>query len=401
MSTSAAALDRLRTAPWLKSAPLKRVFAALGAAQGTTRVVGGAVRDTLIGINTAGIEIDLATTLKPDEVMARARTAGITSIPTGVDFGTVTLALDGTSFEVTSLRHDVETDGRHAVVRFGSDWSEDAARRDFTLNALYCGPDGELFDPLGGFDDCLARRVRFIGDAATRIKEDRLRVFRFFRFSASHGGEQFDPDGLTASSAAANALGPLSAERIGHEMTRILGLPHCAKTLRTMAEAGILDIEAETLAYLARYEDVAGQPDLSGRLSILSGSAGLKQLKTQWRLSNAVVKTTEAVAAAARLIGDGNLAEAAYRFPQESLVGAGVAAAEAGWSRDERAQIENRLTALAPPPFPMTGAVLMKHGFSAGPQLGALLNRLEKAWIASDFGLTRDQLLALAHQDQA
>ncbi len=400
MSKAADALDRLRTAPWLKSTPLGRVFAALDAAQGTTRVVGGAVRDTLIGMNTAGIEIDLATTLKPDAVMERAHAAGITSVPTGIDFGTVTLALDGASFEVTSLRHDVETDGRHAVVRFGSDWSEDAARRDFTLNALYCGPDGELFDPLGGLDDCLARRVRFIGDAATRIMEDRLRVFRFFRFSASHGSEQFDPNGLAASSAAANALGRLSAERIGHEMTRILRLPRCAKTLRTMAEAGILTLNAETLASLTRYEDVAGQVHLSGRLAILAGDAGLKELKTVWRLSNAAVKTAKEVAAAARLIGDGQFAEAAYRFPGGSIAGAGVAAGEAGWSRDEYAQIENRLAAYAPPPFPITGAMLMQHGFSAGPHLGAVLGRLEKAWIASDFSLTRDQLLALARQDQ-
>lgn len=400
MSDRAAALQRLRSAPWLKATPLGRVFDALDATQGVTRVVGGAVRDTLIDMAGAGIEIDLATTLRPDEVMERARAVGITAIPTGVDFGTVTLAHDGTSFEVTSLRHDIETDGRHAVVRFGSDWTEDAARRDFTLNALYCGPDGELFDPLGGLGDCLGKRVRFIGDAATRIREDRLRVFRFFRFSASHGGEHFDRDGLAASAAAADALGPLSAERIGHEMSRILELPRCAKTLRTMTDAGVFAVEAETLARLGRYERVTRQPELAGRLAILAGAGGPDSLKARWRLSNAVVRKAEAVAAAARLIGDGKLREAAYRHAGDLAAATGVAGAESGWSAAECTAVESKLSTFAPPPFPVTGAVLVKHGFAAGPALGALLRRLESAWIASDFNLTREDLLALAREEK-
>ncbi len=400
MSAREPALRRLRSAPWLKTAPLERVFAALDADKAATRVVGGAVRDTLIGMGSAGVEIDLATVLEPDEVMERARASGITAIPTGIDFGTVTLAHGGASFEVTSLRHDVETDGRRAVVRFGSDWAEDAARRDFTLNALYCGPDGELFDPLDGIGDCLDRRIRFIGDAATRIEEDRLRVFRFFRFSASHGGEHFDPDGLAASAAAANQLGPLSAERIGHEMTRILGLPRCAKTLRTMVEVGIFALAPDVLARLKSYESVAARPELTGRLAILAGDNGPQALKAHWRLSNAVVKRTESVAAAARLIADGHLAEAAYRHAETLIAAAGVAASESGWTPAELQTAEQKLAAFAPPAFPVTGALLMKQGFTSGPALGALLSRLETAWIASEFNLTRDDLLALARKEQ-
>ncbi len=398
MSEKSEALVRLRAAPWLKSAPLRKILAALDGEGATTLIVGGAVRDTLLGSRSAGTEIDLATTLLPEEVATRARAHGIAAIPTGIDFGTMTLAFDEKSFEVTTLRHDVETDGRHAVVRFGTDWAEDAKRRDFTLNALYCSADGELRDPLDGLEDCLAGRVRFIGDAATRIAEDRLRVFRFFRFSASHGGEVFDPAGLKASIAAAGTLGRLSAERIGHEMTRILALPKCARTLTAMTEAGILDIDGRTLDRLRHYERIAEVPGLAGRLALLTGSDGLDALKSRWRLSNALVRQAQSVGQAAGLIAADRLAEAAYRFADLGDAASDVAAAEADWPDAEARAIRQKLAAYAPPDFPISGATLLGHGFAPGPDLGALMSRLEAAWINSGYALTRDELLALARR---
>ena len=205
------ARERLRQASWLSRAETQQLLALLDGAQRRTRVVGGAVRDTLLGLDQEMADLDLATELMPGDVAARAERAGVAVYPTGLAHGTVTLKTGTLVAEVTTLREDVETDGRHAVVRFGQDWREDAARRDFTMNALYAEIDGTLFDPLGGLGDCLERRVRFIGEAARRIAEDRLRVYRFFRFSASHAGEQFDQDGLAACTAAAGTLGRLAA----------------------------------------------------------------------------------------------------------------------------------------------------------------------------------------------
>jgi poly(A) polymerase len=225
---------RLRQAGWLTGPETQQLLRMLDGGSGRTRAVGGIVRDTLLGLPRANTDVDFATELTPDEVVARAGTHGASAYPTGIDHGTVTLRLGTVVAEVTTLREDIETDGRRAVVKFGTDWARDAARRDFTLNALYAGIDGTLFDPLGGLPDLLAGRVRFIGDAAQRIEEDRLRVYRFFRFSASHGAEKLDPDGLAACEAAASRLGSVSAERVGSEMMRMLGLRRVANTLKAM-----------------------------------------------------------------------------------------------------------------------------------------------------------------------
>ncbi len=399
MSAADQARQRLETANWLKERDLQAVFAALGGDTGAVRVVGGAVRDTLLGRGTPS-EIDLATTLLPETVMQRAEACGIAAVPTGIAFGTVTLVVDRRGFEVTSLRRDVETDGRHAVVRFGTDWTEDARRRDFTLNALYCGPDGTLFDPLGGIEDCLAGRVRFIGDAASRIEEDRLRIFRFFRFSASHGGEVFDAAGLKACAEAANDLGPVSAERIGHEMTRILALPRCVNTLKAMADIGLVALDAAGLQHLRRYEKTAAQPQLAGRLALLADGIGLARLKTDWRLSNALVRQIEATTRAADLIGVRRLAEAAYRFPEAKDVATDIAAARLGWPKAQTDDVRRLVMAYNPPAFPVSGAMLLQHGFTPGPELGVLLSRLETAWIDSGFTLTGTDLVARARASQ-
>jgi tRNA nucleotidyltransferase/poly(A) polymerase len=217
---SAAPLPSLKDAAWLQQPETQRVFAALAVPGVETRAVGGAVRNTLLGLPTA--EVDFATTALPEKVIALARSADLKAVPTGIEHGTVTLVANGVPFEVTTLRRDVETFGRHAIVAFTEDWAEDARRRDFTLNALYASSDGEVFDPLGGYADLVAGRVRFIGDAEARIKEDYLRILRFFRFNAYYGKGPLDADGLAACVALRDGLAQLSAERVAGEMMILL-----------------------------------------------------------------------------------------------------------------------------------------------------------------------------------
>lgn len=398
MSVRAAALDRLRAATWLKSAAIRKIFDILGGAQGQTRAVGGAVRDTLLGLERDHVEVDLATELVPQEVIARARAAGLSAVPTGIDFGTVTVVVAGQGVEVTTLRRDVETDGRRAIVAFGTDWALDAARRDFTLNALYCGPDGALFDPLGGLADCLARQVRFIGDADARINEDRLRVYRFFRFSASHGGEKFDTTGLEAARVAAGTLGNLSAERVGHEMVRILGLPKCAKTLKTMREAGILAVEDQALQRLSSYEGLSDFPRAAGRACLMHPGGGMKALKSQWRLSNAFVREMTELNEAADLLIAGDAGRAALRFRSLAVAAVALAGAKAEWSAGATERLRKKVMALDPPEFPISGLDLLDAGHEAGAALGKELSRLETLWIDSGFTMTASQLLARAER---
>jgi poly(A) polymerase len=299
---------------------------------------------------------------------------------------------------VTTLREDVETDGRRAVVRFGTDWMRDAERRDFTLNALYAGVDGELFDPLGGLEDCMAGRVRFIGDPARRIIEDRLRVYRFFRFSASHGGEKFDAAGLAACRDAAGTLGELSAERVGGEFRRMLGVPRVAITLRTMAEAGIVSLRPETLQLLQAYERLARRPDLAARLALLIAETGSRQLQDKWRLSNDEVAAAEVILTVAGLLRDYKLNEAAYRHPAAVADGIDVAAALAGWTEAGKSAILDELQSLRVPQFPLRGGDLVGLGLPTDKTLGLELERLERLWIESGFALDRHALLERARR---
>lgn len=407
------ALERLRSAPWLQREGVRAVFALLGGAD-QVRAVGGAVRDSLLGLAeldlaeldlAAGeLEIDFATTHTPQQVMARAQQAGIRALPTGLDHGTVTLVLADAAYEVTTLRQDVKTDGRHARVAFGTDWRGDALRRDFTLNALYCGPDGTLFDPLDGLADCLFGRVRFIGDADRRIAEDRLRVFRFFRFSARLGGERFDREGLDAVRRAAGELGALSAERVGREMMSMLSLPRVAVTLEKMVDCGVLALDAEALAGLARYEALANPPVVEARLVVFARQWGIDQLKKGWRLSNAVIGAVSALDECVSQLGQiphepGADNRAAFECAGQLAVGVPLAAGLNSWSGEEMERIRARLAAITVPPFPLGGADLLDLGFEAGPELGRALAALQDAWIGSGFLLDRSQLRDLARQN--
>jgi poly(A) polymerase len=389
-----AALQRLRDAPWLRDPATQKVFALLDGEKGKTRAVGGAVRDTLIDHDREAIEIDFATELLPREVMRRAGEAGVAAYPTGIEHGTVTLKVADRVAEVTTLREDIETDGRHAVVRFGWGWTRDAERRDFTMNALYCDMEGELFDPINGVEDCMNGTVRFIGDANRRIAEDKLRVYRFFRFSASHGNEQFDEDGLVAIHKASADLGHLSAERVGAEMRRMLALPRVARTLETMAEAGIVDLPPDLLERMGTYERRAHRPNGAGRIAIVVQSLGTRTVKKRWRLSNDEISTAENILSAARLITDFHINEAAYRFPAHLSDAVEVAATFAGWTEAGKSAIVEHLTTVDVPKFPVSGGDLLERGMRPGPRIGAELDRLEQKWIQSGFKLDRNALLA-------
>ena len=233
----------LPPAPWTRRADLAALVSALGV--GNARYVGGAVRDTLLGLEVK--DIDLATALVPEEVIARLAKAGIRTVPTGIAHGTVTALLSEGPVEITTLRHDVSTDGRRATIAFADDWREDAARRDFTINALYADPDtGEIADFFGGLDDLAARRVRFIGDARQRIREDHLRILRYFRFQARFGSQPADAEAEAACAELAAMLKGLSRERIGMEMMNLLALPDPAPVAARMAELGVLAVVLPT-----------------------------------------------------------------------------------------------------------------------------------------------------------
>lgn len=389
------ALARLASADWLVAA--QPFFRCLDGAAGRTRAVGGIVRDTLLGRPRGTTDIDMATELLPEEVAARGEAAGLGVHPTGIEHGTVTLVHGGRAVEVTTLRQDVETFGRRARVAFGTDWTEDARRRDFTMNALYCGPYGALFDPLGGIEDCLSGRVRFIGDPDARIAEDRLRVYRYFRFAASHGEQRFERDALEACARAVDDLDALSAERVGGEMMRLLAQPQCATTLRAMVETGVLSSELfslRTLVMLKRLEEGSVPATPSMRLAIagLSG-ADVPKLRQAWRLSNATMSMLERMMAATRLARTESWAELIYR--DADLARHAIAAAAAlddrspSWAASSIAGIE----ALTVESFPISGADLIAIGIEPGPILGAELKRLETLWIESCFKLGREALL--------
>ena len=392
----ATAEGRLRNAAWLQREETQAIFALLDGASGQTRAVGGMVRDTLLDRHRDNPDVDFATVLLPAEVIRRAEAAGIAAYPTGIEHGTITLRVNDLVAEVTTLRRDVETDGRHAQVVFGTDWTEDARRRDFTLNALYAQPDGTLFDPLDGLGDCLAGKIRFIGDAGRRIAEDGLRVFRFFRFSASHGGESFDAEGLAACAAAVGHLDHLSAERIGAEMTRMLSLPHVATTLRTMTGIGLEPIDEATLAMLKAYERQSAKPQFHGRLALVLGQQAAETIQRRWRLANADIDAALATKAASNLLREFKINAAVYRYSAYLSAAIDVAAVTAGWGEAGKLAVTEQVLAVEPPKFPIGGRDLIDRGMSPGPALGKALEQLEHEWVESGFTLDRRALLELA-----
>ncbi|WP_111431965.1 CCA tRNA nucleotidyltransferase [Rhodobacteraceae bacterium DSL-40] len=377
-------------APWLRAAGTRAVLECLAGGGWQVYLVGGCVRNALLGRPVA--DLDIATDARPEEVIARAAACGLKAVPTGVEHGTVTLVSDHRPFEVTTFRRDVETFGRHATVAFSTNIAEDAARRDFTMNALYATPEGEVIDPMGGLTDLRARRLRFVGDPGQRIAEDYLRILRFFRFHAWYGDPEggIDAAALAACAEGQEGLDGLSRERVGAEITKLLAAPDPAPSVASMAATGILarvlpGAEAAALAPLVHIETLAAAtPRWQRRLAALGAEADWPE---RLRLSRADRKALEAVRAA--LDAGARPAEGAYRFGAEAARDAAlILAASLGAPPDPH--LEAELARGAAARFPLRAADLPL----SGPELGTALRALEATWIASDFTLDRAALLA-------
>jgi poly(A) polymerase len=386
-------------AAWLEDGKLARVLDAIGRDGDAIWVVGGAVRNTLMGLDVA--DIDLATTARPETVIARTRAAGLKPVPTGVEHGTVTIVADGTPFEVTTLRADVDTDGRHATVAFGRDWSADAHRRDFTVNALYVSPDRLVHDFVGGIADCEARRIRFIGDPARRIAEDYLRILRFFRFHAGYAAGPVDPEGLAACVAGRDGLTRLSAERIGQEMKKLVVARRAGETILLMAVHGLLapiiaDATPERLNAVARRFSHPDKDEAPLFLAALARDSAA--LAKALRLSNteATRMTTANAAAdsAARAETPQALRRLAHAYGHDGARdGLILAAADLDLPAAQLAEQLAVIRRFNPGPPPVRGRDLMPYGV-AGPRVGELTREAEKLWIDSDFTLEKPAILA-------
>ncbi|WP_435165098.1 CCA tRNA nucleotidyltransferase [Falsirhodobacter sp. 1013] len=342
--------------------------------------VGGCVRNALLGAPVS--DLDLATDARPERMMELARAAGLRAIPTGIDHGTVTVLSDGHPYEITTFRRDVDTDGRHATVAFTDSVAEDAARRDFTMNALYAEADGTVLDPLGGLPDLMARHVRFVGEPAARITEDYLRILRFFRFHAIYGDGGPDAEGLAACAEHADGIDTLSRERVGAEMKKLLAARDPAPAIASMVAVGVLHhvlpgADPKPLAVLVHLEGDL-PPDPIRRLAVLTTEADL-------RLSRAETARLTRLATAAREGED--LRALAFRHGADLARNVGLVRGALIGAAPDLSGIEEAAAAT----FPVTARDLMPA--LSGPALGDRLRELESRWIASGFRLTKDQLL--------
>ena len=387
---------------WLDAKATRTLIAALDAGGIDFRFVGGAVRDGLLGRKVS--DIDVATPAMPEEVVRAVEAAGLKAIPTGIGHGTVTAMVGRQPFEVTTLRRDVETDGRHAVVAFTDDWQADAARRDFTMNALYADRDGAITDFFGGEADARAGHVRFIGDPVQRIEEDALRILRFFRFHAWYGRGALDGDGLAASERLAGMIGRLSGERIRVELFKTLAAPDPAPSWAAMIDAGAMAhtlpaaLRVDRLSAMIALERELGLPsDPLRRLAALTGVPSaelLGLLKVRLKLSNrdeAHLRTLGGYADRVALVARRRFGQALY-------------GAEPAWLRDAAmlAKVETGTLAgfirfikgWTEPKFPVTGADLKAAGIEAGPGMGRMLAEIERWWIEADFAPDKEACLA-------
>ncbi|MDK4731036.1 CCA tRNA nucleotidyltransferase [Rhizobium sp. CNPSo 3490] len=402
---------------WFRDPALARVLGLLNADKGEGRVVGGAVRNSLMGLPVS--DIDIATTLRPEIVMERAAAAGVKAVPTGLQHGTVTLVIDGKPFEVTTLRTDVETDGRHAKVAFSTDWKADAERRDLTINALYADAEGEVVDLVGGLADIETRNIRFIGDAARRIAEDHLRILRFFRFFAYYGSGRPDAEGLKACAAARSKLKTLSAERVWSELRKLLGAADPGRALLWMRQVAVLtEILPESerwgidaIPSLVATERALGwAPDPLLRLMAIvpPDAARLEALAARLKLSNAEAATLKAWAMAApvndeispaafeRLLYRNGLDGIVTRLKLALAVARGKAEGDlAEMARSARlGKLMDQAANWKKPQFPLNGGDVLAAGVASGPRVGELLAVLENQWVEENFTSDRTALLA-------
>jgi poly(A) polymerase len=402
---------KLADAAWLTSGPLPRLLSVLDRDGEEARVVGGAVRNALLGLSTD--EIDVATTAVPEDVVRRVQVVGFKAVPTGIEHGTVTVVCDKIPFEVTTLRQDVETYGRHAKVAFGRDWKADAKRRDFTINAFSARADGTVYDYVGGLPDLVARRVRFIGDPRQRIEEDYLRILRFFRFHAAYGtNDHPDREGLQACIAGRDGLDQLSRERVRVEIMKLMVAPHAVPTLVSMTDAGLTLRVLGGVSYLASFENMAkveaaigATADPVRRLGALGVwvEEDAERLWQKLRLTNAEHGRLVSMAEGWRRISP-DLGELAHRallyrlgslhFTDRALLGwarSDATAHDTGWHA--LASLPQRWTV---PAFPLKAADLMARGVEKGPALGAAMRAAEEAWIAGGFPSDQGALEAIA-----
>lgn len=397
---------------WLKGAELQALFDILCADGGDARVAGGAVRNALMGMPAS--DVDLCTTLVPQDVVKRLEGAGYKAVPTGIDHGTVTAVIEGLAFEVTTLRKDIETDGRHAVVEFGTDWQADANRRDLTMNGLYCDREGKVYDYVDGYKDIVSKDVRFIGDAETRIKEDSLRILRFFRFFAWYGGGRPDASGLKACAAGRRLLAGLSVERVWMELKKMLAAPDPSRAILWMRTTGILGaVLPETHKWgtdavpgLLRLEQEQGwKADPLFRLMgmVRPDEETMQNLSKRLAFSN---KETQRMVAWANNpapkpdISISDFEKFLYKSDAQGLMDSMKLEVVHLQGRDEVTNADAMLKFIdftqnwKRPTFPLQGQDLIAAGVKPGPEMGKKLNALEKAWIESGFKLTREALLA-------
>ncbi len=393
--------------PWMRSQAISAIFQALP--KGSVRFVGGCVRNALMGVEVG--DIDLATQLEPTDVAKAMDAASIRYIPTGIDHGTITAVLDKEAIEITSLRKDVETDGRRAVVAFTTDWAEDAQRRDLTINALYADYDGKVFDPTDqGIDDLNVKKFRFVGDAEARVQEDYLRILRFFRFLACYGGEaKIDAAALKACRENRQGLKKLSAERVWSELKKLLFASDPSRAVRIMLTNEILDTllpeasNAEGLSKMVALEAREGiLPDPQLRLMAMSAREPLQMALLCKRLKMSTKET-----ARLRAWSDSSVALDPHAENSEKLKAiyhAGkqvvVDRARVRAAGEEDALLSSRWMSLAdlamgwtPPEFPLSGKDLKMAGVEPGPKMGKVLDALKALWVRSNFTADREKLL--------
>lgn len=402
--------DQIPPAEWMTAAPTRSLLAALGAGGAPVRFVGGCVRDAILGLKPD--DIDVATPETPETVTRRLEKAKLKAVPTGIEHGTVTAVIPPATFQVTTLRRDVTTDGRHATVVFGTDWAEDAARRDFTINALYADGDGRLYDFTDGRADLAAGIVRFIGDPAARVAEDYLRVLRFFRFHARFGKGAPDAASLAACAAAADKLDRLSGERIRDELLKIMLLPNAEDALMLMQQSGVLAavlpeaiFDVKTFGRLVELQTAVAagsdmEPEVWPRLALLVQGATAEAIADRLRLSNAQrtrldgLLTLPAIEPAA-VQDDAAFQRLLYRLNAErTRDGILLAASREAVDRELAIARAIQTASWQRPVFPLRGADILAAGFAPGPTVSALLNELEAWWAEEGFRPGREDCLS-------
>lgn len=396
---------------WLSAKALQKLFDVLSADGGMAMVAGGAVRNALMGIPAS--DVDVCTTILPHEVVKRLEAEGYKAVPTGIEHGTVTAVIDDVAYEVTTLREDIETDGRHAVVKFGTDWEADAKRRDLTMNGLFCDRDGLIYDYVDGYQDIQTQNVRFIGDADTRIKEDALRILRFFRFFAWYGSGRPDAAGLKACNANKMLMSGLSVERVWMELKKMLAAPDPSRALLWMRTTGILGgVLPETVKWgidaipgLIRNEREYGwEPDYLLRLTAMmrpheETADGLAKRMLLSNLERERLSSWASSQVPPLDIANEELAKRLYRGSQQGLVDAMRLEVVHLQNRDDEAGAE-KMAQMArfsedwqKPVFPVKGQDLLDAGMNPGKALGGRLSELESLWVESGFEISKETLL--------